>query len=251
MNAFKDYFSRQAAAYADFRPTYPDELFAWLAGLAPGATTAWDCATGNGQAALGIAPHVERVVATDASAPQLAHAQPLPNVHYVRMRAEEAAIQSSSVDVVTVAQALHWFDTATFFAEVRRVLRRDGVVAAWCYSLIRITPAIDRVIDGYYFETLRDAWAPERKLVDRGYRDVPFPFDEIAAPSISIVASWTRDHVLGYLRTWSATRVLEEREGRDPVLEVEQAIAPWWPDAHTPLDVRWPLSFRVGRAVAA
>ena len=130
MSTFKDYFSRQAAAYADFRPTYPDELFAWLKDLVQGATTAWDCATGNGQAALGIMPHVERVIATDASAPQLAHAQPLPNVHYVRMRAEEAAIASGSVDVVTVAQALHWFDTASFFDEVHRVVRRGGVVAA-------------------------------------------------------------------------------------------------------------------------
>ena len=250
MSAFKDYFSRQAAAYADFRPTYPDELFAWLAGLAPGATTAWDCATGNGQAALGIMPYAERVIATDASGPQLAHAQPLPNVHYAQMRAEDAAIASGSVDVVTVAQALHWFDIGSFFTEVRRVVRRGGIVAAWCYSLIRIAPEIDRVIDGYYFETLRDAWAPERKLVDRGYRDVPFPFDEIAAPSMSIVDSWTRGHVLGYLRTWSGTRVLQEREGRDPVLEVEQAIAPLWPDAYTPRDVRWPLSFRVGRVAA-
>ena len=250
MNTFKDYFSRQAAAYADFRPTYPDELFAWLKDLVQGATTAWDCATGNGQAALGIMPHVERVIATDASAPQLAHAQPLPHVQYVLMRAEEAAIASGSVDVVTVAQALHWFDTARFFDEVHRVVRRGGVVAAWCYSLIRITPDIDRVIDRYYFERLRDAWAPERKLVDHGYRDVPFPFDEIAAPSMSIVASWTRRHVLGYLRTWSGTRVLHDREGRDPVLEVEQAIAPFWPDPLTPMDVCWPLSFRVGRVAA-
>lgn len=251
MSAFKDYFSRQAAAYADYRPTYPDQLFAWLAGLTPGAANAWDCATGSGQAAAGLAPHVESVIATDASAPQLAHAQHLPNVHYARMTAEAAALASGSMDVVTVAQALHWLDIPRFFAEARRVLRRGGVVAAWCYSLVRITPAIDRVIDRYYFETLRDAWAPERKLVDAGYRGIEFPFVEVDAPEMSIVASWTRDHVLGYLRTWSATRVLHQREGRDPVLAVEQEIAPLWPDPHASLDVRWPLACRVGRIAAA
>lgn len=251
MSAFKDYFSRQAAAYADYRPTYPDQLFAWLAGLTPGAASAWDCATGNGQAAAGLAPHVECVIATDASAPQLAHAQHLPNVHYARMTAEAAALASGSMDVVTVAQALHWLNIPRFFAEARRVLRRGGVVAAWCYSLVRTTPAIDRVIDRYYFETLRDAWAPERKLVDAGYRGIAFPFVEVDAPEMSIVASWTRDHVLGYLRTWSATRVLHEREGRDPVLAVEQEIAPLWPDPHASLDVRWPLACRVGRIAAA
>lgn len=248
VSAFADRFSRQAAAYASFRPRYPDALFTWLASLAPGAVRAWDCATGNGQAATGLASRVDWVLATDASAPQLAHAQRLPNVHYLRMTAEAAALASGSVDVVTVAQALHWFDIPRFFAEVQRVLRPGGIVAAWCYSLIRIAPAIDRVIDHYYFETLRHAWAPERMLVDHGYRDVSFPFAEIAAPAMSIVASLTRDQVIGYLRTWSATRVLQEREGRDPVLDVEQAIAPVWPEAHAPLDVRWPLSFRVGRA---
>jgi SAM-dependent methyltransferase len=251
VSAFKDYFSKQAAAYADFRPTYPDQLFGWLAGLTPGAATAWDCATGNGQAATGLAPHVERVIATDASAPQLAHAHRVPNVYYARMRAEEAAFPAHTMDVVTVAQALHWFDIPRFFGEVRRVLRRGGVVAAWCYSLVRITPAIDRVIDRYYFDTLRNAWAPERKLVDTGYRGIEFPFAEVVAPEMSIVASCTRDHILGYLRTWSATRVLQERDGRDPVLAVEQEIAPLWPDPHASLDVRWPLSCRVGRLAAA
>ena len=247
MNDFKDYFSGQAADYADFRPTYPAALFDWLGALAPKRDVAWDCATGNGQAATDLASRFAFVVGTDASATQLAHARVHPGVRYVRMRAERAALGTGVVDLVTVAQALHWFDIPAFFAEARRVLRPGGVVAAWCYGLPRIAPAIDAVLDRYYHVTLRDAWAPERRMVDDEYRTVAFPFAEVPAPPFAIARRWTRAHVAGYLRTWSATRALQQREARDPVLDVERDIAPLWPDADAPLEVSWAIACRVGR----
>jgi SAM-dependent methyltransferase len=246
---FKDYFSAQAAAYADFRPRYPEAMFAYLASLAPDHRLAWDCATGSGQAALGLAAHFAHVIATDASEQQLAHAEPHPRIRYYRATAEASGIDDHMADLVMVAQALHWFDHPAFFAEVLRVLRPRGVFAASCYDLVRVTPEIDAVLDHYYAVTLRGYWAPERRLVDEHYRSIslPAPLEEIDAPSFVMEHRWTRAHLLGYLRTWSGTRAYVERVGRDPVLQVEQEIAPLWPNPAEERDVRWPLYLKVGR----
>lgn len=249
MIPFKDYFSKQAADYAGYRPTYPAELFAWLASVAPGSDAAWDCGTGSGQAAVGLAEHFAAVEATDPSAAQLEHAAPHPRVRYRRARGEESGLGDRSVDVATAAQALHWLELSTFWREVRRVLRPHGVVAVWGYDVVRVAPAVDAVIDHFYGETLRDYWAPERRMVDDRYRSIDFPFAELDAPPFDMRARWTRAQLVGYLRTWSAVRTFVEREGRDPVSDVERVLSAAWPDPAEARSVRWPLFMRAGRAV--
>ncbi len=238
-----------AVAYVQFRPRYPDALFDFLAAAAPRRTLAWDCATGNGQAAVGLARRFERVIATDASAEQIAHALPDPRVVYGVARAEAAPLGSGSADLVTVAQALHWLDQDRFFAEVRRVLAPGGVVAAWCYRLISIGPEIDRVVGELYRGTLAAYWPPGRRHVDDGYRSIAMPFAELEVPQFTIEASMTLADVAGYLGTWSAARRYAAERGRDPVAEVLPELrARWGGDLTLRRAVRWPVSLRVGRA---
>ena len=246
--SFKDHFSAHAAAYADFRPRYPAELFEYLASAAPGRRVAWDCGTGNGQAALGLAPHFERVIATDASGEQLRNAFAHPRISYHVAPAESSGIESHSVDLITVAQALHWMDLDRFFAEARRVLRPNGVLAAWCYDVVRITPEIDAVVDTFYQERVGIYWPPERELVEDHYRSICFPFEELNPPAFSIELPWTLSRLLGFLRTWSATRRFIEREGFDPVDAVAESLECLWPDPDESKTVRWPLYMRVGQA---
>ena len=148
--AFSDHFSARAADYASSRPRYPSALFAWLATIAPRRTLAWDCGTGNGQAATALARRFARVIATDASAEQIANAAPNPRVIYRVAASERSGLPGGCADVVTVAQALHWFDLPRFWDEARRVLRADGVVAAWCYGLATVDPAVDDAVSAFY-----------------------------------------------------------------------------------------------------
>lgn len=242
---FRDHFSGIAAAYATFRPQYPAELFAALAGAVRRRGTAWDCATGNGQAAMGLAPHFERVIGTDGSAAQLTAALPHPRVRYLCALAESAPLAAGSVDLVASAQALHWFDIARFFAEARRVLAPGGIVAVWCYGLAEINPAIDGEVHRFYTETVGPYWPPQRKLVETGYRDVPFPFAELVLPPFAIVQELTLAAFAGYVRTWSATQRYDAAHRRDPVPDLVGSLARLW--GSTTLTVRWPLSVRAGR----
>ena len=245
---FKDLFSRGSVEYAAFRPTYPAALFAWLASRCPGRGLAWDCATGNGQAALGLAEHFLRVVATDASPEQIASAGPHPRVEYRVALAESSGLPDGAADLATVAQALHWLDRPAFYAEARRVLRPGGVIAAWCYNLLRIAPEIDALIFRLYSVTLAGFWSADRALVDQGYRTVELPFEELAAPEFEMASDWTLPRLLGYLRTWSATLNYQAERGEDPVRSLEAELGASWGDPETARRVSWPLSFRVGRA---
>lgn len=247
--SFKDHFSAHAAVYAQFRPRYPQELFRYLASIAPGRECVWDCATGNGQAAVGLAQHFRRVLATDASTEQIANAEQVEGVDYRVASAESSGLESASVDLVTVAQALHWFDIPAFFAEARRVLKPNGIVAAWTYALMSVSPEIDSVVETYYRHTTAGFWPPERELVEAGYGSIVFPFEEIAPPVFEIQERWTREQVFGYLRSWSATQKLIAAGGNKPVTALGKKIAEFWPDADVQRLVRWPLRVRVGKAV--
>jgi len=248
--SFKDYFSETAAAYAAFRPRYPDALFDFVASLPARRVTAWDCATGNGQAAIPLAKRFDRVIATDASAEQIAHAEPHARIGYRVALADASGIESGSIDLVTVAQALHWLEPDAFFAEARRVLGPGGAVAVWCYARPRVAADIDQVIERFYAGTLAPYWSPERGLVDQGYRSIAMPIHEVAAPVVSMASDMTLDELAGYLRTWSATRKLAEALKRDPVVEVRDELRRLWGPENERRTVTWPLHVRAGRLVA-
>lgn len=248
-SGFRDHFSGHADAYARFRPVYPPRLFAWLASVAPGHERAWDCATGNGQAARGLAPHFREVVATDASAEQLRSAAPHPGVVFRVAAAESSGLEDASVDLVTVAQALHWFDLPRFFAEAARTLRPGGVVAAWCYVQVAVSAEVDAVVARLYGETVGPFWPPERALVEDGYRSLalPPPFVEVDAPELAMEARWTLSELLGYLGTWSAAQRYRRATGRDAVVEVSPELGAAWGPAGEVRTVRWPLQLRAAR----
>jgi len=246
-SGFRDRFGAAAPAYAAFRPRYPPELFAALAAVAPGRELAWDCATGTGQAALGLAAHFERVIATDASAAQLAAAQAHPRVSYHRAVAEASGIEAGSAALVTVAQALHWLDRPRFFAEARRVLVPGGVVAVWCYESMEIGPEIDEIVRHYYSTTVGPYWAAERALVESGYRTIDFPFDEFPLPPARIEAQLSCADLAGYVGTWSATLRYREATGHDPLPALVASLNQRWGPPGAVRRVRWPLSIRAGR----
>jgi SAM-dependent methyltransferase len=203
--SFKAHFSKQAAGYTRFRPTYPQQLFDYLGNIAPSRQLAWDCGTGNGQAAVGLGSVFDSVIATDASEKQITNAALHERLDYRVAPAEDSGIDSGTVDLIMVAQALHWFDLSRFYAEAQRVLKPDGVLAASAYNLLQIEPVIDKVVNRYYYEVIGSFWPPERKLVER-FADLPFTFHKIDPPKFEMRALWNLDHLVGYLRTWSSTQ---------------------------------------------
>ena len=247
--AFKDHFSRQAVAYGRFRPHYPPALAAHVAALAPARSLALDVATGNGQAAHDLGAHFELVLASDASAQQLASAVPHARVRYLRHRAEELPVATGVADLLVAAQAAHWFELPRFYAEARRVLKPRGVVALWTYGTLRVDPDVDRAIDAFYYEVVGRYWPPERRYVEQGYRTLPFPLDELAAPAFQLASEWTRGDVLGYLGTWSAVDRYRAAERADPVPVIERMLRPLWP-ADEARRVVWPIHLRLGRFAA-
>jgi SAM-dependent methyltransferase len=248
MSGFKDHFSGHADIYREARPTYPAQLFEWLAQQAPDRALAWDCGCGNGQATAALADHFTRVIGTDPSAAQIAHAPPCTNVEYRVEPAEQSSFADSSVSLVTVAQALHWLDHARFYAEVKRVLEPGGVMAAWAYADCSTgDPAIDRIKDRLYVDLTGPYWPTERTLVETGYRTLPFPFVEISAPPFPMIAHWSVDHLLAYFRSWSATQRYIKALGQDPVALIEPDLRAAWGASAAVRDVRWKLHVRVGR----
>lgn len=246
---FHDHFGAVSQRYASARPTYPEALFAWLAKIAPARDLAWDCGAGSGQASVALADHFARVVATDASAGQLAQAVPHPRVTYRVAPADASGLDAGSVDLVTVAQALHWFALDAFYGEVRRVLRPGGVIAAWTYAAFVLDDAAaDAIVRTYHYETMADWWPPERTFVENGYRDLAFPFEPIVAPAFRMESSWTLSQVAAYLRSWSATaRFSAAHGGADPVAPVEAQLRAVWPDdGASAVAVQWPLTVLAG-----
>lgn len=244
----KDYFSDRSTLYATFRPAYPDPFLDYLASLPLRRGLALDCGTGNGQAAVGLAPRFERVIATDGSSEQLHHAIAAPNVTYLRTPAEKSGLAGRSVDLVTAAQALHWFDIDAFFREARRVLVAGGVIAVWGYGDPTLDePSLHSVVHAFNRGTLEPYWPPERALLLAGYRTLDFPFDEIVTPPFSLEQQWTLHQLTGLMRTWSATLRFAAEHGRDPVEEVEAALLREWGDPESLRVVRWPLFLRAGR----
>lgn len=247
----KDYFSAQSGAYRQFRPGYPASLFEFLLGALPAHACIWDCATGNGQAAVAIGAHAATVVATDQSRAQLAHATEAAGVHYVEALAEATPLRTGSIDLVTVAQALHWFDFEPFYGEVRRVLKPGGLFAAWTYSFLSVSAQlgadIDRAIRAFYHDVIGPYWPPERRWVDERYRSIPFPFESMPTPAYTIEVAWNLEALLGYVSSWSAVQRYKDDRGRDPVPLLRARLAPLWEDPAVEQRLEWPLDLRLGR----
>jgi ubiquinone/menaquinone biosynthesis C-methylase UbiE len=245
---FPDHFSSVATRYADFRPHYPASLFDYLATLIPESSVVWDCAAGNGQASLDLAKRFARVIATDGSAQQIASAMPHPKVEYRVATAEACGLADTLVGLITVAQALHWFDLKGFYAEAERVLVQNGVIAVWAYGRNEIEgSAVNELVQDYYSNTVGPYWPSERKLVEEEYRTIPFPFIEIAPPAFRMEAHWTLDQLLGYFSTWSATNRFIKATGRNPLESLRQDLARAWGEENSARLVTWPLSLRIGR----
>ena len=244
MPTFKDHFSRQAAAYSRYRPVYPPELIAYVAALAPSHGLAVDCATGSGQAAVALAGHFERVIAVDGSVSQLVRAQAATGVQYVAGLAERLPLRDHCAALVAAAQAAHWFDLERFYAECRRVLVPRGVVAAWTYGKFQVDSAAGAVVEHFYSDVVGAWWPPERRIVESGYRTLPFPLPEEHAPAFTLATDWDLDQVLGYIGSWSAVQRCRDSTGSDPLPALRRALEPHWSG---PRRVEWPLHLRVGR----
>jgi SAM-dependent methyltransferase len=244
----KDHFSQKSGTYATHRPTYPAALVDYLADLAPGTRLALDVGCGTGQLSTPLARRFARVIATDASAAQIASAEPAAGVEYRVAPAEASGLEPGSVDLVAVAQAAHWFDLDPFYAEVRRVARPGGVVALITYGILAIDERIDPVFADFYRNVVGPYWPPERRHVEEGYRALPFPFAELEAPPLAIEVAWDLDGLVGYIDTWSAVRGAERALGRSPVPAARAALAAVWGEPGTRRTVRFPLTLRVGRA---
>jgi len=244
---FEDNFSAQAAAYAKHRPRYPEPLFQYLAGLAPAHELAWDCGTGSGQAAHGLVPYFRHVAATDASEQQIANAIPHERITYQTSLAHESPFAPASVDLITAATALHWFDLEPFYAEVRRVLKPDGVLAAWTYYESTIGPEIDRILRTYQYEIVGNYWSPRVRWVEERYMTIPFPFEPIPTPQFTMETDWDMNELLGYLHSWSATQKFASEHGHSPLEIIYEELASRWGPPGTKRNVRWILYMKVGK----
>lgn len=244
-DTFKDHFSGHSNAYEKYRPDYPPALYAWLAGQCPARRLAVDVATGNGQAAVGLAEYFDAVVGLEPSAAQLQQARRHPRVEYRQEPAEAMSLATASADLIVAAQAAHWFDWQAFIAGAGRILRPGGILAIWSYGLFECDPAVDRVVANFSRDVVGPWWPRERRHVEEGYRELVPPFPALDAPRFEMQADWEFEAVLGYLGTWSAVRRAAIRTHRDPLAVLAGPLQRVWGKGVR--RVRWPLVLRAHR----
>ncbi len=244
---FEDHFSGHSRQYAQSRPQYPDNIYTYLASIAPGHSLAWDCGTGSGQAAIGLAKHFDHVYATDASAEQISHAYPHEKVSYHAEPAEHISLDNSSVDLVTIAVAIHWFNFDEFYREVKRVLKPNGGIAAWTYNAVEISPELDALIWHYYRDIVGEYWPERIRFIEERYETIPFPFEEIIPPKFVMQIEWNLIQLAGFLDSWSATQRYKAQRGHHPVELIWDKLLDAWGDEKATRPIRWPLHFRIGR----
>lgn len=239
----KDNFSLHSDEYAQFRPGYPEELFQFLQGKVSGKERAWDCGTGNGQVAGKLSTFFGEVYATDISVQQLMQATDRPNIHYSKQRAEETNFHDSFFDLVTVAQAIHWFDFQKFYEEVRRTTKPEGMIAVLGYGLFESNKATDQVIQHFYNDIIGSYWDEERRYLDEEYKSIPFPFREIQTPDFNHEMSWSLERLVGYLSTWSAVKHYEKTHGKNPVDLIYKDLQQSFGEIGR---INFPILFRMG-----
>lgn len=220
----KDNFSSHSPDYAKFRPSYPQDLYKFLKENLIQSETAWDCGTGNGQVASELAKFFKEVQATDISKQQLENAVKRPNITYSLQRAEKTNFPETSFDLITVAQAVHWFDFKDFYKEAQRVLKPEGIIAVFGYSLFKSNLETDEVILNFYSNIIGSFWDEERRYLDEKYQTIPFPFQEVQTPKFQQKYQWTLEHLIGYLKTWSAVKHYEKSKGKNPVDLIENDL---------------------------
>lgn len=243
---FKDYFSTQSKDYSLYRPHYPEKLFDFICSQVPTKNSVWDCATGNGQAAVVLSKYFQKVYATDASSAQIQNATPLPNIEYRVASAERSTLSDQSIDLVTVAQAFHWFHFDQFFEELKRVSTSQGILAIWSYGLHLISENIDPIVHQLYEDILGIFWPKERKYVEEKYQSIPFPFQEIETPSFEMETHWNLHQLIGYLSTWSSTQKYIQQKNQNPIELVFEKLLAAWGDPNEEKKVHWPIYLRMG-----
>ena len=240
-----DRFSAQAADYARYRIDYPTALYDWLLPQVTGCERAWDCATGNGQVAAVLADHFVRVDATDLSAKQLAQAPARANVHYQTARAEQTPFPNQRFDLITVGQAVHWFEHAAYHREVRRVARPGAVLAEWGYGLLTISPEIDLIIRQFHDDVMGPYWDANRWHIDDEYARISFPFAAVRRRHFAVQRQWSAGWFLQYLRTWSSVVKHQQQHGEDAVALITESVTRLW--GLYEREVRFPVFARAGR----
>jgi SAM-dependent methyltransferase len=245
-NAAPDYspFARQ---YALSRPGYPAGLFAYLSSLVDRHLLAWDCATGNGQAALELVKHFERVIGTDISEEQIKHAVQHPRIAYHVARSDQSGISGTSVDLITVASAIHWFDLDSFYKEVQRVLRPGGILAAWSYHVGNVESPFDRIFERFYRGILAPYFPRGAKLVDDRYETITLPGKPLEAEDFHVSATWSFDQMIAFIKSWSGTQGYMKERGEDPVAFIVEELGQIWGSRDSVHSVRWPLFMKVSR----
>jgi ubiquinone/menaquinone biosynthesis C-methylase UbiE len=246
----KDLFSTQADIYAKYRPGYPSSLINYILSFVQENNIAWDCATGNGQAAFLLASRFKRVFGTDMSEKQISQAKQAPNIEYSVSAAEKTSFPDNLFDLITVAQAYHWFNFQNFFEEASRVGKNNAIVAVWGYGLINVGDlALTQVIRHFYSVIIGKYWDAERKYVDEAYHSIPFPFKELPSRSFQIGVEWNRDDFEGYLNTWSSVQHYIKAKNMNPVREFAGSWQAVWRDAREKKSFSFPIFLRIGSIV--
>ncbi len=246
----KDNFSIGSDKYAIYRPEYPDSVVNYIVGITEQRESVWDCATGNGQFAKKLSPHFKSVYATDISQSQIDNAAQFKNINYSIQPAEKTTFPDNFFNLITVAQAIHWFNFDSFYQEVYRTIRKDGHLAVIGYGLIRISPELDEIIDYFYKDIIGSYWDKERKYVDEGYKTIPFPYKEIYLNDFSQTIIWTIDHLIGYLGTWSSVKHYQQKNGHNPIDRINENLKlAWGSDACK--SVNFPILLRIGSDIKA
>ena len=243
----KDNFSTQAADYSRYRPHYPKEIIDYIVSFTTSKDAALDVATGNGQVAAALADYFNEVQATDISDNQLANATRLPNIFYSRQPAEKTSFEDSSFDLITVAQAIHWFNFDAFYAEVKRLLKPEGILAIMGYGLFYTNAGTHKILHRFYHDIIGPYWDAERHYIDEEYKTIPFPFEELSSRNFENRFTWSFEQLTGYLETWSAVQHYIKKNGSNPVDLIRVELKESWEKGNK--QVTFPLLLRLGKRI--